>query len=547
MRWKGARLPAHAGLGQDAALGTADEVHDGVADDALWIVGFNEFQSLGHVHTLEVDGVVELLDQVYFFFAEAAAEQAHAVHAFEHGGFATHQHVRRNVFHQLGAGGHEGVRTHLGKLVAHTAASQGYPVVNVGLSGQARVTHDDAVVAYRAVVGNVGVAHNEGVAAHTGNVFAAGGGTAVDGGALADVHAVANLHAGFLAFKLEVLGNGTYHGAGEHGAVLAHFDIGVDGGAVENAAAVTNLYVGVDEGEGAHFYIVSQFGLGAYTGEGMNLVHKQLFKQGADGLGCFCIDGMAGLESCDASVQVAAGQTEISQQVQQLVAAALVREMEDGVVHIAGIGNHQRVGQVSALDEVVLEHRLNFAVEAEGAAGSNLAGIIRLLVPMGLLDAQHRGVEIHGNMGRRGIGRLYLHPGARARVAHFDGEGEGDVLAGDPLVFQPIGLKSLYIGFCTAVEDGHFLVVQFNAGVVHAQAREGTHNVLDSHGLGLSTTDGGAAGGVGHVLGQGLYLRLTLQVYPVEPDAKAGRGRHDLHMGIRSCMQSLSFKEVRIF
>ena len=227
------------------------------------------------VHSLEIQGVVDVLDLVDLFLGEAAAGQAHAVHALEAYRFAAGQHIRRDVLDDLEAGAHHGMRADVRELVRQGTAADDGPVRDFRFAGQGDMAHDDAVVADLAVMGDMGIRHDERVAAHLGQELAAGLRAAVDGGALADGHPVADLHPGHLAFVLEVLRDGAHDRAREDGAVAAHFHIGEDDGVREELAAIADFDVVVDEDVGADFDVVAELRVGADRCERMDLIHRQ--------------------------------------------------------------------------------------------------------------------------------------------------------------------------------------------------------------------------------------------------------------------------------
>ena len=97
-------------FGNDAALGFADEAEDGVPVDGSGEVGLDIRDGLAHVHSFEIEGVVDFLDFVYLLFGEAAAKKAHAVDALKHNGFTTGENIGGNVLGNFGEGCHESVR-----------------------------------------------------------------------------------------------------------------------------------------------------------------------------------------------------------------------------------------------------------------------------------------------------------------------------------------------------------------------------------------------------------------------------------------------------
>ena len=562
-------LAGCAGAGDDAPLGGADKGEDGIPLFRLREVGLDVRDGVADIHALEVQGVVDVLDLVDLFLGETAAGQAHAVHTLEAHRFATGQHVRRDVLHDLETGAHHRVRADVGELVRQGAAADDGPVRDLRLAGQGDMAHDDAVAADLAVMGDMGVGHDERVAAHLGQELAAGLGAAVDGGTFADGHPVADLHPGHLAFVLEVLWDRAYDRARKDGAITAHFDIGKDDGVREELAAVADLDVVVDKDVGTDFDVVAEPGIRADGSERVDLIHGQsLFQDGAKSLRGLGIEVVAGLERRDAGVQPAAGEAEIAQEVQQLVPAALVGKMKLQVVQVALVGDRQ-VGHVEeggdgselfrahgmlhdddgivhvpAFDEVVLEEVFNLVEEAEGAADADFTGIVHGFVPMGGLDAEDAGTEVHGDVRGRGVGRHDPDPGARLFIPDFQRLGDVDIDAGLALVHETVGQERFHIGSRTAVQDGNLAVVQFDEGVVHAEAGKGRHDMLDGDRLGPVLGTGGAAGCVRVILGEGFDHRTAGEVRAADLDAVPCGGRRNGHVGISPCVKAFSLEPV---
>ena len=279
---------------------------------------------------------------------------------------------------------------------------------------------------------------------------------------------------------------------------------------------------------------------------------------------------VAGLERRDAGVQPTAGEAEIAQEVQQLVPAALVGEMQLKVVQVALVGDRQvghaqkggdgrellrahgmlhdddGVVHIPSPDKVVPEQVLDLVEKTEGAADADLAGIVYGLVPMGRLDAEDAGTEVHRDIRGRGVGRFDPDPGAGLAVPDFQALGNVDINAGSALVHQAVAQERLHIGPRAAVQDGDFAVVQLDEGIVHAEAGKGRHDVLDGDRLSAIPGNGGAAGGIGDILGNGVDDRGSGKVRPAEPDSVVNGRRHQFHMRIGAGMESLAFEKISI-
>ena len=166
---------------------------------------------------------------------------------------------------------------------------------------------------------------------------------------------------------------------------------------------------------------------------------------------------------------------------------------------------------------------------------------------MGALDAQNLGIEIHGDIGRRGGCRFYPDPGARFVIADFQRFGNVDVLSGNALVLDAVLDDGFDVETGAAVQDGYFDIVQFNDGIVNSQAREGTHQVLDGNHHGLVVGDGGAAGCIGYILRDGLDDGFAAKIRAAEYNARIGRGRHHLHVRIGAGVEAFSLEIAGLF
>ena len=155
-----------------------------------------------------------------------------------------------------------------------------------------------------------------------------------------------------------------------------------------------------------------------------------------------------------------------------------------------------------------------------------------------------RQTPISGDVRGGGVGRFDPDPGARFPVPDFQGLGNVEIDAGFALVHEAVGQERFHIGARAAVQDGDLAVVQLNQGVVDAEAGEGRHDVLDGDRLGPVPGNGGAAGGVGDIFGEGFDDRAAGEVRPAEPDAMTRRGRRNGHVGISPCVKAFSLEPV---
>ena len=141
-----------------------------------------------------------------------------------------------------------------------------------------------------------------------------------------------------------------------------------------------------------------------------------------DGLGRIGVNGMARFVCADMCFEIPSDEPHVSDEVQHLVPAAFVREIQHQIAEISlgsnfDIGlveknrhllediirnrmlhNHDGVVHISALHEALACQVLNLVEEAESAAYGYLGSVVHRLVPMCGLHSEHAGIEIHGDI-----------------------------------------------------------------------------------------------------------------------------------------------------
>ena len=275
---------------------------------------------------------------------------------------------------------------------------------------------------------------------------------------------------------------------------------------------------------------------------------------------------MTGLESRHPGGEESAGEPQVADQVQKLVAPALVREMQLQIVQVAVLADidplfsekagdpvellagdrmlddHDGVVDVASLDQVVGEEVLQFVEEDERPARGDLGGVVHGWIPGGLLDAEDAGAEVDGDFIRAGVGRLEAHEGARCRVGDLHRMVQGEHLPGSVLLLQPRAGESLGIVAGAAVQDRDFQIVHLDEGVVHAQARQGGHQVLHRRDGSLPFGKGRAPGRGRDIVGNGMDEGVFSQVGAAENDSRPRAGRFQRHMRVLSGMEAFPLK-----
>jgi hypothetical protein len=168
------------------------------------------------------------------------------------------------------------VTADLGKLVGFGTASDDSPVIDLGLSCQADIANEDAMVSDHAVVGYMGIRHYQGVVADFGNILAAGLGSAVDCRAFAYGNVVSQLDGSDFTIELEILWDSPDYSTGIDLAVLSHLHVLENRSVREYLASVTDLYIIVDEGKGTDLDVVTENGFGTYRCKRRNNIHDSI-------------------------------------------------------------------------------------------------------------------------------------------------------------------------------------------------------------------------------------------------------------------------------
>ena len=209
-----------------------------------------------------------MLDGFAGFLGETAAFEADLVHRAGGAGVAVHDHVGRNVLHDLGATAHHGVHADAAELVHGHVAAQDGVIFHHDVPGEAGETGHDDVVAEKAVVRDVGVGEKQIVVADDGGGLGSGG--AVDGHAFAENIVIADFEAGDAAFPFQVLGLEPEGDEGKNFIAGAEAGVAIDDGVRMQAAAVAKGDVLADDAVRADMAIGADLRAGMDDGGGVD-------------------------------------------------------------------------------------------------------------------------------------------------------------------------------------------------------------------------------------------------------------------------------------
>ena len=247
------------------------------------------------------------------------------------------------------------------------------------------------------------------------------------------------------------------------------------------------------------------------------------------------VHGMAGAFRDNPAPDAAAGQGEITDEVEDLVANKLVGEtegaVEDGAIPGGGGASDDDGGVVGhAADEAhIAKHGLVF-LEAEGAGGGDEVGVGTGLEVAGEGVVADGFGEVDGvvdGVAVAGIDADELVAGGRA-FAHLDRLEDADVLALAALALEAGGEDGGDVGERAAIEDGDLEVVDFDDDVVDAEADEGGEEVLGSLDQDALAHEGGGIGDAGDVAAGGGNFEVV-QVGTAEDDAGTSGGWDEAH------------------
>ena len=152
------------------------------------------------------------------------------------------------------------MRTYFRELVDYRPAADYRPVIDIGLTGKADETYEDAVVADSTVMGYVHIRHDKYVVANLGNAFSACIGTPVNRGALPYCHIIPYLDIRHFSIEFEILRGSPDYRSRINRAVPAHFHILENISMREKFAPIAYHDIALDIAERPDLDVVSNLG-----------------------------------------------------------------------------------------------------------------------------------------------------------------------------------------------------------------------------------------------------------------------------------------------
>ncbi len=291
------------------------------------------------------------------------------------------------------------------------------------------------------------------------------------------------------------------------------------GGAGEPGGVVRGFFVGMGFFGGMFDGDVGEFPCGA------------VFEQAGDERS---VHEVAGALGDDVAFDAAAGEGEIADEVENLVADVLVAEAERAVLRAFG-AEDDGVFRAGAADEAHVAEALLVGLVAEGAGGCDESAVgFGGEINAGFLLADGGG-ELDGVVDA--VALAGVDADELVAFADFDGLEDADGLAAAALGADAGALESCDVGLGAAVKDGQLEVVELDDDVVHAHADEGGEQVLgggDEHAL---AHEAGGVADLGDVAADGGDLEVV-EVGAAEDDAGAGGRGEQAHGDGRAGVQT---------
>ena len=294
---------------------------------------------------------------------------------------------------------------------------------------------------------------------------------------------------------------------------------------------------------------------------GLNLVLADFL---ADKARKLVVDGVAGTGGHDTALNGLAYQGHVADDVEQLVAGALVLPYQGlrldvaqtGGVHV---GNLQKVGQlvqtllggltlvnhngvlhVAALDKIGFQQGLYVAHENKGAGRGYLLGIVGRIVERGKLAVDELRLKgAHGGDAELLVGQ---NRNARTRllVFHLKLVTDDIVVFWGVLLLDAYLIDLLHILYGTAVENGKLRTVHLYQTVVDTKGIKGRQTMLHRRDAHLAVAQNGAPLGVYHLLGHCVDNGLAVKVYALYLVTMVLGGRIESHGETQTGVKSLA-------
>src|ERR1039457_2724760 len=188
------------------------------------------------------------------------------------------------------------------------------------------------------------------------------------------------------------------------------------------------------------------------------------------------VHGMSRALGDDVAEEGTAQQGEVADEIQRLVAAALVRGAQSTGIHRALAGETDGVFQAGAANQAHVAHLVEIVLPAERAREGQFRGIaLRGDFEFERLAAHRIGIIRIAGQAENFVGN---DADALALVLHRDGTAYAQIAALAAILADAGLLDEAHEGEAAAVEDGHFQVIDLHVDVVDAHGVEDAQEVL---------------------------------------------------------------------
>ena len=233
------------------------------------------------------------------------------------------------------------------------------------------------------------------------------------------------------------------------------------------------------------------------------------------------VHGMAGAFGDDAAEDAVAGEREIADEVEHLVANEFVGKAQASVLHAVAAEDDSVFRRGAADESHVAQHALVFA-EAEGARGGDLRAVgIGREIDREILAMDGRGeVDLVGDA----VAVAGIDADELVVLTNFDLAQDAEVFAAAPLDLDANALEGFDIRKRAAVENGELEVVELDDDVVDADADAGGEQMLGGGDENALAHQAGGVGDLGDVAADGLDLEVV-EIGAAKDDPGTGGSR----------------------
>ena len=243
--------------------------------------------------------------------------------------------------------------------------------------------------------------------------------------------------------------------------------------------------------------------------------------------------GVSGALGNDVALDAAAGQSQVADQIENLVAHIFIGKAQGAVLRAAG-AEDDGVFRTRAANQAHVAEALLIGLVAKGAGGGNGAAVgFGGQIDAGFLAADGSG-KVDGVFDA--IAGAGIDADELVALADLDRMENANGFAAAALGADAGLEKGFNIGQCAAVENGEFEVVELDDDVVDAHADEGGEQVFgggDEHAL---AHEAGGVADLGDVAAVGGNLKVV-EVGAAKDNARSGRRRQQPHGDRRTGME----------